>query len=118
MIVVVDVEFTCRDELMAKERVERTRIDYPVTFVGVREGKLPPGTDETRLPEYRRFHGCTPIEVDAFAEEVDDFSDGLRNYLITIEIDTQSPDVQTAMQRVIAIPFGDRDCGFRIVGTK
>ena len=63
-IATVQVEFTCVDPEMVRDRIMSIPIgDYDCGFaiIDVSEGELAPGTDETMLPEYRELHQCGPI---------------------------------------------------------
>lgn len=63
-IVNVQVEFTCVDPEMARERVMGIPFgdhDCGFAITSVSEGELAPGTDETLLPEYRELHDCGPL---------------------------------------------------------
>lgn len=65
-IVTVQVEFTCKHREMARERVIGIPFgdsDCGFKIVSVEEGSIPKGEDETLLPEYRKLHGCFPLEV-------------------------------------------------------
>ena len=42
----------------------------------------------------------------------------MKNYKITVEVEFTCRDKRMARERVIGIPFGDSDCGFRIVKIK
>jgi len=63
-IVNVQVEFTCVDPEMARERVMGIPFgdhDCGFAITSVTEGELATGTDETMLPEYRERHQCGPV---------------------------------------------------------
>lgn len=63
-IATVQVEFTCVDPEMLRDRIMSIPIgDYDCGFAitDISEGELAPGTDETLLPEYRELHGCGPV---------------------------------------------------------
>lgn len=64
-IATVEVEFTCTDEQMVRDRV----IDVPFgdcdlgfRIVSIQEGSLPAGTDECELPDYRSRHGLDQFD--------------------------------------------------------
>jgi len=66
-IATVEVEFTCSDEAMMRDRVIGIPFgdsDCGFRIVSIQEGKLPKGTDETVKQPYRLLHGCWPLEVD------------------------------------------------------
>jgi hypothetical protein len=65
-IATVEVEFTCTDEQMVRERVIGVPFgdsDLGFRIVKIEEGQLPAGTDECDLPEYRELHGCGPVSA-------------------------------------------------------
>ena len=64
-VATVEVEFTCVEESMVRDRIMGVPFgDHDMGFriVGIKEGMIPPDLDETLLPEYRKHHGCTPVE--------------------------------------------------------
>lgn len=63
-VATVEVEFTCADKEMVRERVMGVPFgdsDLGFRILSVDEGSLPPGTDECDLPEYREMHGLGPV---------------------------------------------------------
>ena len=80
-IVNVQVEFTCVDPEMARDRVMGIPFgdhDCGFAITSVSEGELAPGTDETMLPEYRERHQCGPLPSYLLEREGDPF--GMEGY--------------------------------------
>lgn len=110
----ITVEFTCADEEMVRERIEdvhleRHRIAHEI--LSVTPGGIPEGNDECDQPEYRRVHGLQEAPGDPHWSRY--VPEGCTRYVARVRLwDPQG--IPVTRERIIAIPFGDRDLGFSI----
>lgn len=107
----VTVEFTCSDKDMVGERIESVRFErYGMThkIMSVEPGRLADGTDECDLPDYRRIH-----DLPASSNWVRTIPEGCVSYLARVRLEDTRGEAMMR-DRVLAVPFGDRDLGFMI----
>lgn len=110
----ITVEFTCSKKKMVRERIEdvhldRHEVDYEI--VSVTPGSIPEGQDVCDHPEYRRAHGLLDVSSDPhWSRRV---PKGCKSYVARVRLWDPRGGALTR-ERIIAIPFGDRDLGFSI----
>lgn len=110
----ISIEFTCSREEMVRERIEDLHLErYQMTYeiLSIAPGQIPKGHDECDLPEYRRLHGLeVPSKSDQCKSHV---PEGCTSFVAHVRLHDGSDNAITR-ERILAIPFGDRDLGFSI----
>lgn len=110
----VTLEFVCARKEMVRERIEsvhleRHGIDHEI--LSVVTGRIPEGHDECDLPDYRRMHGLEDAPTDQrWGWRV---PEGCTSRVARVRLRDAQGGAMTR-ERVLAIPFGDRDLGFSI----
>lgn len=113
----ITIGFVCTREEMVRDRIEsvhfdRHQIDHEI--LSIAPGRIPEGQDECDLPEYRRAHGLGDAPTDSkWAWRV---PEGCTGYVARVRLRDAAGGAMTR-DRILAIPFGDRDLGFSIDGV-
>lgn len=110
----VTIEFVSSRKEMVRERIESIHLDrhgIEHEILSVTPGRIPEGHDECDLPEYRRMHDLGNAPTDQqwgwYVPE------GCTSYVARVRLRDARGGTMTR-ERILAIPFGDRDLGFSI----